>query len=177
MSTDTDAPLGLERAQHVELAGRDRGLWNRRAGLLAALALPVLTLIGLFGQRAVITNASSSPKAVLSVNSPAHLRGGLVFTTEITVQARSPLHDMQLRLDPGWFRGMVFNGIAPQPTNEDSQDGQVVYDYGSVDATTFKVWISWQANPTNVGMHRQNVALYDGSEQLAIAHRDVTVFP
>ena len=176
MTTKTDAPLGLERSEHVELDGRARGVWGRRAGLLVVLALPVLTVIGLFGQRAVITSASG-PNATLTVDSPAHVRGGVVFTTEITVRAHSSLHDMQLRLDPGWFRGMVFNGIAPQPTNEDSQDGQVIYDYGSVDASTFTIWISWQANPTNVGTHRQNIALYDGAEQIALTHRDVTVFP
>jgi hypothetical protein len=176
MTPDAKAPLGLNRAQHVDLKGRDRGMWSRRGALVVAAAIPLIALIGVFGQGAVITSAST-PKASLTVNSPAHVRGGLIFTTEITVRAQSPLHDMQLRLDPGWFAGMMFNGIAPQPSNEGSQDGQVIYDYGSVESTTFKIWISWQTNPTTVGSRSQNLALYDGSEKLASVHRDLTVFP
>jgi hypothetical protein len=176
MTRKSEAPLGLDRAQHVELAGRGQQVWARRSGLLAVFALVVVALVGVFGQRAVITSASS-PRASLTVDSPAHVRGGLMFTTEITIHARSALHDMQLRLDQGWFEGMIFNGIAPQPSNEESQDGKVVYDYGSVDATTFTIWISWQTNPTNVGSHPQNMALYDGDERLAAVQRELTVFP
>jgi hypothetical protein len=53
----------------------------------------------------------------------------------------------------------------------------VIYDYGSVQPTTYKIWISWQTNPTNVGTHAENVALYDGSQRLATVQRDLTVFP
>jgi hypothetical protein len=174
--SQVEAPLGLDRARHLGLERRGRAAWGRRLALLVVLAIPVLALFDVFGQRAV-TSGASSAQASLTVNSPAHVRGGLIFTTEITVRARSSLKDMQLHFDRGWFEGMTFNGIAPQPTNEDSQDGQVVYDYGSVQPTTFKIWISWQTNPTNVGRHPQNLALYDGSHRLATVRRDVTVFP
>jgi len=176
MTPKADAPLGLDRAQHVELVGRGGQEWARRAGLLVVFSVVVVALVGVFGQRTVISSASG-PRASLTVDSPAHVRGGLVFTTEITIHARASLRDMQLHLDQGWFEGMIFNGIAPQPSNEDSEDGKVVYDYGSVDATTFTIWISWQTNPTNVGSHSQNMALYDGDERLASVQRDVTVFP
>jgi hypothetical protein len=173
---DPDVPFGLDRARHLGLGGRARQVWARRAALLVVAAIPILALFDVFGQRAVTTRAGD-PRVSLTVNSPAHVRGGLIFTTEITVQARSELHDMQLRLDRGWFEGMTFNGIAPQPTNEESQDGQVVYDYGSVQPTTFSIWISWQTNPTNVGRHPQDLAVYDGSQRLASVSRDLTVFP
>lgn len=173
---DNDAPLGLDRAGHLELQGRGPHVWGRRAALLVVAAIPLLALLDVFGQRAVTTSALA-PSASLTVNSPAHVRGGLIFTTVVTVQARSPLRDMQLRLDRGWFEGMTFNGITPQPTNEDSQDGQVIYDYGSVQPTTFKIWLSWQTNPTNVGRHPQDLSVYDGSQLLASVHRELTVFP
>jgi hypothetical protein len=174
--SDQDAPVGLNREQHLDLQGRGGQVWARRSALLVVAVVPLLALIGVFGQGAVITSASAA-SATLTVNSPAHVRGGLIFTTEITVHARSSLHDMQLRFDRGWFEGMTFNGIAPQPSNEDSQDGQVVYDYGSVQPTTFTIWLSWQTNATNVGRHPQSVALYDGAQRLATVHRDLTVFP
>jgi len=173
---ERDAPPGLDRARHLSLEGRGAHVWARRAGLLVVAAIPLLALFGVFGQRAV-TSTASAPRASLTVNSPAHVRGGLIFTTEVTVRARSPLHDMQLQLDRGWFEGMTFNGIAPQPSNEDSQDGHVVYDYGSLQPTTFRIWISWQTNPTNVGRHPQNLVLYDGSQRLASVRRELTVFP
>ena len=174
--SDPDAPFGLDRAQHLRLEGRGRAIWARRGALLVVAVVPLLGLLDLVGQGAVTTGASAA-SASLTVDSPSHVRGGLIFTTEITIQAHQPLHDMQLRFDPGWFTGMTFNGIAPQPTNEDSQDGQVIYDYGSVQPTTFKIWVSWQTNPTNVGDHRQNLSLYDGSQRLATVQRELTVFP
>ncbi|MDQ1683819.1 MAG: hypothetical protein QOC82_556 [Frankiaceae bacterium] len=176
MSAKTAAPLGLDRATHVDVDSRGRGVWGRRAGLLIAAAIPVLALIGVFGQRAV-TNSATGSGTTLTVNSPAHVRGGLLFTTEITVRSSSALQDMKLRLDRGWFAGMVFNGIAPQPSDESSDNGQVVYDYGPQSSGTFKIWISWQTNPTNLGRHRQDIALYDGTQRLAVVQRELTVFP
>jgi hypothetical protein len=175
--TVIDPPVGIERQRHLELHGRGRYVWVRRMSLLVVAAVPVLALLDVFGQGAVV-NGASTRAVSMSVNSPAHVRGGVIFTTQITVRAHDAIHDMQLTFARGWFQGMTFNGVAPQPSNESSEDGRVVYDYGSVPAgTTYRIWVSWQTNPTNVGRHPQDVMLADGQHTLLTVHRTITVFP
>jgi hypothetical protein len=42
---------------------------------------------------------------------------------------------------------------------------------------TLEVWTDWQVNPTNVGEHGENVALFNGDAPIASAHRSLFVFP
>src|SRR5205823_14223717 len=85
-----------------------------------------------------------SPAASMLINSPAHVRGGLVFTTEIVITPRQQLQDARLYLDSGWFAGMTLNGIAPQPSTESAQGRGQVWDFGKVSAgVVYRVWISW----------------------------------
>lgn len=91
---------------------------------------------------------------------------------------RRPLADARLYLDQGWFQAMTLNGITPQPGTESASGPWQVWDFGSLQAgTPFSVWISWQVNPTNVGAHAQDVALYDRNARLMLVRRDITVFP
>ncbi|HVU75115.1 MAG TPA: hypothetical protein VHE83_19270 [Mycobacteriales bacterium] len=177
MAEAAEAPVGLERARHLDLEGRARHEWVRRLALLVLLAVVVIALVGAVGQQDHRTTADS-PQASLTVSSPAHVRGGLVFTTEIDVVAHTSVSDMRLVLAPGWFAGMSLNGIAPQPGDESSRDGSVEYTYGPVNAgKTFRAWISWQTNPTTVGRRDQDVQLLDGDRALAAVHRTLTVLP
>ena len=126
-------------------------------------------------QRPSVTRASA---ASLLVDAPARVRGGLIFTTEIAITPHQQLNDTRLYLGDGWFEGMSLNGVEPQPSTESSRGGWQVWDYGRIAAgVTFRIWISWQANPTNVGRHSQDIALYDGGTQLMIIQRALTVFP
>ena len=172
-----ESPVGLDRARHQDLTGRNYHVWLRRAILALIAAVPVLALFNVFGQHATPVSYHS-PAASLLINTPARVRGGLVFTTEIVITPRQPLQDARLYLDNGWFQAMTLNGIAPQPSSETAQGRWQVWDFGKIAAATaFHVWISWQVNPTNIGRHAQDVALYDGGTPLMTAQRTFTVFP
>lgn len=172
-----DSPFGIDRARHQDLIGRGWHVWGRRFALMLITAIPVLGLLSVFGQHATPVTYRS-PAAALLINSPAHVRGGLVFTTDIVITPRVSLGNARLYLDNGWFQGMTLNGIAPQPSNESAQGGWQVWDFGRIPAhTAFHLWISWQTNPTDVGRHAQAVALYDGGTWLMTVHRTITVFP
>jgi hypothetical protein len=172
-----ETPVGIDRARHHELAGRGRHVWWRRIALSMIAAIPALALLNVFGQHAS-TQTADSLTAQLSINSPAHVRGGLVFTTEITIIPRETLKDAQLYLDNGWFQGMTLNALQPTPSTETAQGPWQVLDFGKLPAATaFHIWIAWQVNPTNTGRHSQDVALYNGGTQLMIIHRTITVFP
>jgi hypothetical protein len=177
MMADADIPFGIDRARHQEMTGRNRHVWWRRAALTLVAALPVLGLLNVFGQRAGFASYQGSAASLL-INSPAHVRGGLVFTTEIVITPRRQLRDARLFLDEGWFAGMTLNGLTPQPANESAQGRWQVWDFGRLPAgVAFRIWIAWQVNPTNVGRHSQDVGLYDGGTLLMTARRAITVFP
>jgi hypothetical protein len=172
-----DLPVGIDRARHQDLTARNHHVWWRRSALVVIAAVPVLGLLNVFGQHATPVSYQS-PAASLLINSPAHVRGGLVFTTEIVITPHQQLHDARLYLDNGWFQAMTFNAVAPQPSTESAQGRWQIWDFGRIPAgTVFPVWISWQTNPTNIGQHSQMVALYDGGTPLMTARHTLTVFP
>src|SRR6266480_525042 len=172
-----DSPVGIDRARHQDLTGRGHHVWQRRAALVVIAVIPLLGLLNVFGQRTVPGGAQSSAASML-INSPAHVRGGLVFTTEIVITPHQGMQDVRLYLDSGWFEGMTLNGIAPQPSTESTHGRWQVWDFGKIPAgVAYRVWISWQTNPTTTGRHAQDVALYDGGSKLLAVHRTLTVFP
>jgi hypothetical protein len=115
-----DSPVGIDRARHQDLAGRGHHVWQRRAALVVIAVIPLLGLLNVFGQRTVFDSAQN-PAVSMLINSPAHVRGGLVFTTEIVITPHQSLQDARLYLEDGWFEGMTLNGITPQPSSESAQ--------------------------------------------------------
>jgi hypothetical protein len=74
---------------------------------------------------------------------------------------------------------MSINSIEPQPSSESSdREGRPVLTLGRIAAEArFRLFIYFQANPTNVGRRSQDVELLDGDQVLARLDRTVTVFP
>jgi len=174
---ESSVPIGIDRKRHHELRGRGHHVWERRVALIVVAAIPILGLIGVFGQRTTISEAGS-PRASILVNAPTHVRGGIIFTSEMVITPHRTLKDARLLLGPGWFQGMTYNAVAPQPSTQTADGRWEVFDYGRLRAgTPFTVWISWQVNPTNLGSRAQDVALDDGPIRIATVRRDVTIFP
>jgi hypothetical protein len=172
---DTLPGIVLER--HRDLAGRRNYPWVRRLLLTLVLGICVLGLADLFGQRPSTSHAAA-PGAVLTVYAPERVRGGLLYTARFTISARTDLRRATLVLDPGWFEGMQVNSIVPQPVQDASRNGRVVYDLGHIATGHSSIlWIQFQVNPTNVGRRSQNVELDDGPNVLFTVHRSITVFP
>ncbi len=146
----TKSPIGIDRARHQDLTGRNHHVWVRRAALAVIAVVPVLGLLNVFGQHATPITYQS-PAASLVIDSPAQVRGGLVFTTDIVITPRQQLTDARLHLNNGWFQAMTLNGIAPQPSTESAQGSWQVWDFGKIPAgTVFHVWISWSVNRTPI---------------------------
>jgi hypothetical protein len=173
----TKIPDTIVLKRDRDLEGRGHHPWVRR-GLLVLVAIPlVLALFNVFGQRQE-TLAATSPAARLTVNAPARLRGGLLYTVWFRVEARQELKDAQLVLDPGWVDGMQVNSTNPQPVGEASRDGRLVLDLGHIRAGhAYRSFIELQVNPTTVGRRRQDVELDDGDRTLLVLHHRMTVYP
>jgi hypothetical protein len=139
--------------------------------------LALLGLLNVFGQRPVSQTVRAGP-ASLKVYAPVHLRGGNIFTARFHIYAHSDLKRATLVLSSGWFEGMTFNGISPQPVSEGSSNGQPTFVFGHVPAGQSVIaFFSMQVNPTNLGHRSSDVALYDGSNRLLSVHRSFTIWP
>jgi hypothetical protein len=172
-----DKPDGIVLKRHRDLDGRDNHPWVRRSLLTLVGVLLVLGLLNLFGQRPA-TSRAAAPAAVLSVYSPSSVRGGLLYTSRFHVTARTDLKKALLVLDSGWFEGMQVNSIVPQPIQEASRDGRVVYDLGHIAKGDSSIlWIQFQVDPTNLGHRSQDVELDDGPNVISTIHRNITVYP
>jgi hypothetical protein len=173
-SSSAPLPFGLDREAHVN---RDASPWPRRAVVTLMTVFAALALANTFGQVSSVAEAGTS-QASLTVDSPARLRSGLMFTSVITIVAHQQIQDARLLLTPGWFNGMTLNAFAPQSSQSTSNALGTVLDFGQVDAgATMPVWISWQTNPTTLGGRDADVRLYDGQKLLLTVHRSVFVFP
>lgn len=170
-------PDGISIKSHLELTGRKNEVWFRRSILALIALVAVLALLNVLGQRPS-TNTVASDAATLSVYSPSRVRGGLLFTTRFTIEARQALKSPTLILDPGWIEGMQVNSVTPQPRSESSDDGDIVLRLDDIAAGTKAVYfIEFQVNPTNIGRRSQNVRLTAAGQQVLTVDRDITVLP
>ena len=170
-------PEGVAIERNRDLAGRRHHPYYRRILLCLIAALPLLALLGVFGQKPSTTETETQAARV-SVTAPTRLRSGLIFQVRTEVAAHRDIHELQLIFDRGWWDSMSVNSIVPEPSSEESKDGKVVLSYGAVPAGhSITTWIYFQVNPTNVGKRRENLAIADGSTQLAELHRSLTIFP
>lgn len=141
------------------------------------LAVPVCALLNVFGQRTNVSTVST-PGAKLTLFAPSNARGGLMYTAKFDIVARQELKNATLVLAPGWADQYTVNGITPQPSNETSANGKLVWSLGDISqGKTFTEFVSLQINPINVGGHTQTVWLYDGSRQVAVLHHHIRIWP
>jgi hypothetical protein len=171
------APQSLMVKTHRDRANWWQSVWIRRVLLLIPVAIVLLGLLNLFGQRPT-TSAAVGVSARLSVYAPTHVRSGVAYAARFRIDATQGLKRATLILSPGWAEGYTVNGLTPQPLTEGSTNGKLNFGFGHIPAgghVTF--WISLQVNPTNVGHRSQSVWLYDGSKLISVVHRNITIFP
>jgi len=172
-----DAPEGVVLERSRDLAGPRHHPYYRRLLLCVIAVLPVLALLGVFGQKPSTSSADASA-ASLSVTAPARLRSGLIFQVKVRVMAHRQIKKPEIVFDEGWWESMSVNSIEPEPTESRSKDGRVVVSYGKLEpGESLTSWIYFQVNPTNVGKRREDVQLDDGETPLVGVHRSLTIFP
>jgi hypothetical protein len=170
-------PPGIVLERHLDLEGRRWPIYVRRAVLTLVTLFVLAALADQFGQGTAVTKASGA-HGTLTVASPTRVRGGLMFTSRFTVEARAALAHPRLVLDSGWLAGMQINSIVPQPEDETSVGGMAVFTFAPLPRGGRQdYFIGFQVDPTTVGRQRQSVTLRDGATQLLTVHRTLTVLP
>jgi hypothetical protein len=153
--------------------------WARRLYLLALLAIIVLALLNVFGQRTSTATSVAPGRATLAVNAPKRVRGGLLYQVRITVTAHSTIDQPRLVLSRDWFDGMQLNTAEPSALGEDSRQGAITMTYGGLAAgDRLDVFTQWQVNPTSkLGSRHPHVELDDGSRPITRVDHELTVLP
>ena len=171
------ADSSIRVGEYRDLEGRNTHPWHRRALLVLLLAIPVLALIGVFGQRTQ-RSESQAPEAALTLSSPSRVRGGLLFQSKINIVARRRLAQPKIVLDRGFLDGLTVNTIEPGASQELNRDGRLVLEYDAIAAgEQLTVWLQYQVNPTTVGSRTQRVELDDGQTPITTVTRTLTSFP
>jgi hypothetical protein len=170
-------PEGITLKRNRDLRGPLASPIYRRVLLCCIAALPILALLGVFGQKPS-TSYAHSTAVDARLTAPARLRSGLIFQVHVEVKTHQALKQVEVVFDRGWWDSMSVNSIVPEPTEESSENGLVVLDYGSLQAgEALSFWIYVQVNPTNVGKRREDVEVRDNSTALLHIHRSLTIFP
>jgi hypothetical protein len=152
-------------------------LGARRVFFVLLTIVLLLALADVFGQRPTGSRVEARA-ATLEVSAPTDVRGGLYFQGRFRITAREEIEHATLVLASGWLESMHINTIEPAPVGEASRDGDLALDFGHVAAgDSITAYLQFQVNPTNLGHRSQDVRLYDDTELLATAERDVTIWP
>lgn len=172
-----DTPDGIVLKRHRDLAGRQNHIWYRRAILAVICTFLLLGLFNVFGQRPHSTTAEH-PRASMKLYAPTRLRGGLLYEARFTIEAHRDVKSAVLQLSPGWNEGQTLNTLEPGPLGEASRNGDLLLTLGHIPAgETYRLFIQFQVNPTNVGRRTADATLYDGATKLFTIHRTLTFFP
>ncbi len=174
----SETPDGISLERDRELNGiRSYEPWARRVLLCAVAVLPVLALLNVFGQHPS-TSSASSGVANMNVTAPSRLRSGLIFQVRIQITAHRDIKELEIVLNKGWWESVSVNSMVPEPTEEASEEGNVVLSYGKLAAGRQHVnWIYFQVNPTDVAKRSETIELRDGTTPLLAIHRSITIFP
>jgi hypothetical protein len=173
----SDLPDGIDLARHRDFQGRERGQWARRVFLVILLAFVVAALLNVFGS-ASTTSEASGPAATLTVTAPEAVRGGILYQARFTIHALRPIGAPVIVLDRGWFEQTTVNTLEPEAVATTSDKNHVKLRFPPLaPGRTLVVYLDLQANPTNVGSHEADVALYDADRPLAAVERTQIDFP
>jgi hypothetical protein len=164
--------------RYVELRGRSWHVWLRRVILLVLVVFCVAALFNAYGQRTT-QSAVATPQALMRVEGPPRLSGGLLFQARFRLRARGhALSHPKLVLDENWFDGITLNSTEPGPTSENSRGGRFAMSFPALGrGQTLTVLTHWQVNPTTVGRRSLFAAFDDGNTRLAALRRTLTIFP
>ena len=165
------AQSGADRRTTVEL-------WLRRLGVVVLLAVAVIALFNVFGQRA--TNAGArTPDADLFVHAPTRLRSGLLFQAKLTVVAHRTLPNTTLVLGSGWIDGLTLNTLEPSPSQETSgPGGSLALSLGTLQAgARYTQYLEYQVNPTSSSSRSLVATVKSAGTPIVSVHRTLTIWP
>jgi hypothetical protein len=166
-----EPPDGIDLSRHRDFEGRRLGQILRHGFLALLLALVVAGLLNLFGQ-ASTTSSVEGAAATLTLTAPNRVRGGLLYQATFRIHARQAIGAPTLVLARGWLEQTTVNTVEPEPVATTSDEGHVKLRFAPMPpGRTLTVYVDLQVNPTNLGSHDGDVALFDADRPLVAIDR------
>lgn len=174
----TDLPAEIDLGRHRDFEGRLEAKWLRRAFLTLLLVFVLAALANAFGQAAA-TDTASGAAGSLRVKAPSRVRGGVLYQGEFQIHAARDLGAPTLVLGHGWIDQTTVNTVQPEPAGSTTDaEGNLKLRFPPMPAgRTLVVYMEFQANAINVGIHDADVSLYDADELIASIERTQIDFP
>jgi hypothetical protein len=174
-----EVPDYLDLPVHRDWVGRRFELWLPSVIFGLLCLIPLLALLGVFGQSPHVERvANPNGAATLELSAPTAVRSGLLWEARFDIRAKREIKDAVLVLDSGWLESMTLNSAEPGPASETSRNGGIALDLGAIPAgKLWRQYLHFQVNPVNAGSQSQGVTLYDGNVPLLHLNRDVMVWP
>lgn len=154
------------------------GLWIRRAAMCALLAVVVVALCNVVGQRSSTATAANGA-VTLSVRVPHAVRAGLLYQGRIAITAHQQLPAVNLVLAHGWIDGLTMNTAEPSASTETSgPGGSLIFSLGPLkQGQTFVEYLEFQVNPTSYSGRHLFTSVTSGGTQVAALDRTMMIFP
>lgn len=173
-ATDEAWPDGLS----PEHQGRSRG-WRAHASAigLGVLALAMaFALTGLAGVEETLKDESEA--ASVEWHSPARIRNGEFFEMRLSVEAHETIDELVVGVEAGLWEDFTINTLFPAPTEETSEDGELRFTFGPLEAgTSFLMKVDAQINPDMLWRNEGAVTVYDGERQIGRVPVVIEVLP
>lgn len=173
MTKDDRRPDGIEE-QHIRSSG-----WREHAnpvGVVLLGAVLLAALLGLAGKE--VDRSASANGLTLAWHAPERIRNGEFLEMRITLDATQPVERLVLGVDAELWEDLTINTLIPAPTEEVSQDGEFLFDFGALKpGATLLVKVDAQINPDRLGRNEGTLTAYDGDQALVQLPLHMDVLP
>lgn len=151
----------------------------RNLGVIALIGLPIAAaLAGLLGGGAPRVTVAATPEALMTVTSPAVLRSGNWFETEVMVTPAAAVDDLTIRIDNGLWHRLSIDTMVPDPESAEALDGRFVYHFGKVEARQrFTLKLDGQIQPAGLRRLEGAFEAADDERPLVRVPLGITVLP
>lgn len=171
----TSYPDGLQ-PEHE----RARPFWNTLnwIGVFVLFALLAVAMTGVLGGGSRPVTEALGATADIRVKTPAVLRSGMFFETEVEVRAHRAIAKPVLAVSDSYWRDITINTTQPQATGETSEQGMFLFEYEPMAAgDVLRIKFDGQLNPSLFAGNEGQVELRDGKRVLARLPLALRVMP
>lgn len=147
-------------------------------GIFILLALLAVAMTGVLGGGKRPVTTVERPIADLRVKTPATLRSGMFFETDIEVRAREAIAKPVLAVSESYWRDITINTTQPAATSETSEQGMFLFEYEPMaPGDVLKIKFDGQLNPSLFGGTAGRFELRDDERVIAAIPAELTVMP
>lgn len=168
------APEGIREEHERPIAA-----WRRHASPFSLAAFGVVLALGLTGVLGHERTWTATADGVeLRVHAPEVIRNGEFFEIRVHVESEDPIGTLVIGVDATLWEDMTVNTMIPASTDESSEDGELLFDFPTLEPGTAFLWkVDLQVNPDIVLGNEGTITVYDADDPLVETDVTINVLP